>query len=123
MAWLGFERRNEPLAPTRVFLRRILNFGGIAFATLLAWCVLGTLGYRLWGGVSSWSWLDSFYNAAMIAGGMGPAKEIETSAGKWFASIYALLSGVVLIAAVGYFLTPLLHRLIHHFHLDSDDSS
>jgi len=121
LAWLDYERRNEPLAPLRVFIGRILNHGGIALVVLLVWCALGTVGYHYCGPVPSW--LDAFYNAAMISGGMGPVTTITTKSGMWFASIYALLSGVVLIAAVSYFLTPVLHRLIHVFHLDDDESS
>jgi hypothetical protein len=121
LAWLDYERKNEPLAPFRVFIGRILNHGGIALVILLVWCGLGTVGYHFWGPVPSW--LDAFYNAAMISGGMGPVSPISTKSGMWFASIYALLSGVVLIAAVGFFLTPLLHRVIHVFHLDDDESS
>ena len=120
MAWLGYERRNEPLAPVRVFIVRVLNHGGIALVILLVWCGLGTVGYHCWGPPMSWT--EAFYNASMISGGMGPVTPIKTDSGMWFASIYALLSGVVLIAAVGYFLTPLLHRVIHVFHLDDETS-
>ena len=66
------------------------------------------------------TWLDSFYNAAMILGATGPVSEIHSAAGKIFASFYALFSGVFLIASVGYFLTPVLHRLVHRFHLEED---
>src|SRR2546426_640617 len=69
------------------------------------------------------SWLDSFLNAAMILGGMGPVAQLTTGGGKLFAGLYALYSGMVLLVAVGVLLLPVLHRLLHSFHLDEDDDN
>jgi hypothetical protein len=66
-------------------------------------------------------WLDAFLNAAMILGGMGPVAPLQTPAGKLFAGLYALFSGMLLLVAVGVLLLPVLHRLLHTFHLDDDD--
>ena len=115
---IHFEHRGEPLAPTRVFLRRMANQGGVTLFLIAVCWLAGAVGYRVIAGIPTW--LDSFYNAAMILGGMGPVSEIRSAAGKVFASFYALFSGVFLIASVGYFLTPALHRLVHHFHLEED---
>jgi hypothetical protein len=93
--------------------------GVVVFAAVAVCWSVGACGYHFLGGVPTW--LDSFYNAAMILGGMGPVSEITRPAGKVFASFYALFSGVFLIASVGYFLTPAFHRLIHRFHLECED--
>lgn len=66
------------------------------------------------------SWLDSFLNAAMILGGMGPVNVLSTRAGKIFAGCYALFSGIVFLAVAGLLFAPLVHRLIHRFHLEYD---
>jgi hypothetical protein len=116
-----FERRGEPLASRRVFFSRLADHGIVTLAFILVCWIAGAIGYRTLAGVPTW--LDSFYNAAMILGGMGPVFEITRPAGKVFASLYALFSGVFLIASVGYFLTPVFHRVIHVFHLDADDST
>jgi hypothetical protein len=42
---------------------------------------------------------------------------LQTTAGKLFASFYALFSGVVFIAAIGVLAAPIFHRFLHHFHL------
>jgi hypothetical protein len=34
--------------------------------------------------------------------------------------MYALYSGLALIAVVGLVLTPVLHRVLHKFHIDYD---
>ena len=72
------------------------------------------LGYHF---LENLTWLDSLLNASMILGGMGPVDEIQSVAGKVFASLYALYSGVVLLASVGILITPIFHRFLHHFHL------
>ncbi len=57
----------------------------------------------------------------LILGGMGPVDLIQTTAGKLFAAGYALFSGVVFLVAAGVFGAPLLHRILHHFHLEIDE--
>ena len=76
------------------------------------------LGYHF---LEQLTWLDSLLNASMILGGMGPVDKIETAAGKVFASIYAIYSGVILLASVGILITPIFHRFLHRFHL-ADES-
>lgn len=118
MLRFDFEGRRQRLAPLRVFWRRQISYGGFALLLIgLSW-LAGGLGYHFIAGIPGW--MDSFYNAAMILGGMGPVDAIER--GKLFASLYALYSGVVLLGSVGILLTPAYHRLIHHFHLDEGES-
>jgi hypothetical protein len=59
-------------------------------------------------------------NASMILGGMGPVDPITSTAGKLFASFYALFSGVLLLTSVGILLTPIAHRLLHKLHLEEE---
>jgi hypothetical protein len=77
----------------------------------------GMIGYRCTEGMD---WLDAFANAAMILSGMGPLGPLQTSGGKLFAGCYALYSGLVLILAAGLLFAPLVHRMLHRFHLESD---
>ncbi len=51
-------------------------------------------------------WIDSLLNASMILGGMGPVDALHTNAGKIFASLYAIFSGLFLIATTGILLAP-----------------
>jgi hypothetical protein len=66
-------------------------------------------------------WLDAFANASMILSGMGPLAPLQTRGGKLFAGCYALYSGQALILSTGVLLGPLLHRLMHKFHLSEKD--
>ena len=65
-------------------------------------------------------WRDAFLNASMLLGGMGPVKTDLSEQGKLFAGVYALYSGLVVIAAAGLVLAPGVHHLMHR--VDWDES-
>jgi hypothetical protein len=113
-----FEHRKEPLASRSEFTKRMLRFGALAAGILMFSLGIGVLGYHFFEGLS---WLDSLLNASMILGGMGPVSPINTVAGKWFASLYALCSGMIILVAAGVMITPILHRILHHFHLEIEE--
>ncbi len=117
-AFLHYEMRGEPLAPPRVFRRRLVRSGALTAVIIGVSLAIGVLGYHYIGGLASW--VDCLYNASMILGGMGPVDPLTTDAGKLFASGYALFSGVTLLTSVGVLLAPVLHRLLHHFHVESE---
>jgi hypothetical protein len=117
---LMFERRNEPLLPKSAFLRRVTRYALIALALDLGSLVVGVVGYHF---LEGFSWIDSLLNAAMILGGMGPVNELHTTTGKLFASFYALYSGVIFLVIAGVLFLPVIHRFLHHFHLETDNSS
>lgn len=61
-------------------------------------------------------WMDAFLNSAMLLGGMGPVNPPQTDAGKLFAGLYALYAGLIFIVSAALLFTPIVHRIIHHFH-------
>ena len=67
------------------------------------------------------SWIDSLLNASMILGGMGPVDPMTNTGAKIFASAYALFSGLMFIAVMGVVFSPILHRMLHKFHMDDKD--
>ena len=111
-----YEHRSEPLLPWRLFLlRRVGKTVAAASAIIIVSLVLGMFGYRLTEGMG---WLNAFLNASMILGGMGPVDAMHSAAGKLFAALYALYSGLVLVGVAGLLLAPFMHRLLHRFHLE-----
>ncbi len=66
------------------------------------------------------SWTDAFLNAAMLLGGMGPVDKLQTTTGKWLAGTYALFAGLVFIVLAGLMLAPVIHAVLHRFHLEND---
>ena len=115
-----YEHHKEPLASQSVFVRRLTLNSLIVLVMLLISLLIGVLGYHF---LESLSWLDALLNASMILGGMGPVNALVTPAGKIFASIYALYSGVLLLASVGVLAAPIFHRFMHRFHLADEDDS
>ena len=57
-------------------------------------------------------------NASMILSGMGPANVLTNTGAKIFASAYALFSGLVFIVVMGIIFAPIMHRVLHLFHID-----
>jgi len=119
--FMDYEHKNEPLAPPHVFRRRMIQSGGVVSGVILLSLLLGMAGYHWLGGIPSW--VDCLLNASMILGGMGPVDTLKTDAAKVFASFYALYSGIVLLASVGILLSPALHRVLHRFHVETDEDA
>lgn len=115
-----FEHRRQPLASRELFIRRISRYLALSFAIIVVSLGIGVAGYHYAEGMP---WLDSLLNASMILGGMGPVDTVRTTAGKWFASFYALFSGMVLLVAVGVLIAPVFHRFLHRFHLEIDEQA
>jgi hypothetical protein len=113
-----FENRNTPLLSRAAFLRRLGRFTAVALVLILVSWLIGIVGYHTLEGLS---WIDSMLNAAMLLGGMGPVDPIHTTGGKIFASFYALFSGIVFLVAVAVLVAPLIHRVVHYFHIDVEE--
>jgi hypothetical protein len=115
---MTFEHRSEPLLTRAEFAWRVARQLLYGIAAIVVALGTGVLGYHVIDGLG---WVDSLLNASMILGGMGPVDPLKNDAAKVFASFYALFSGLFFIALLGFLLGPFLHRLIHRFHLETDD--
>jgi hypothetical protein len=111
----AFERRHQKLAPFSVFARRMMLAAGAAACVVALVLSVGIAGYHWLAGLD---WIDSLLEASMILGGMGPVNPIRTTESKIFASGYALFSGLVFIGIMGILLTPVVHRILHKFHVE-----
>lgn len=92
---------------------------------LRAWGILPLLvatlaiGMAIYHWIEDLSWTDSFLNAAMLMSGMGPVDRLHSTPGKWLAGGYALFCGLVFIVLAGVMLAPVIHSVLHRFHLES----
>ncbi len=109
-----YESKNKPLAPRRYFVLRVLLHGLVAALLLLASLGLGIVGYEHY---EHLPWIDAFLNSAMLLGGMGPVNAPMTFGGKLFAGLYALYAGLIFLITAGLVFTPIVHRILHRFHL------
>ena len=110
-----YEHKKQPLASTRTFYQRVIKNLLVASLILLFCLLVGILGYHF---LAKASWIDAIHNSAMILSGMGPVIEIDNTSGKLFSSAYALFSGVIFIATIGFILAPAIHRLFHRMHIE-----
>jgi hypothetical protein len=115
-----YERRGEPLLSRAKFLARMVRHGILAGAIVAGSLLLGVFGYHL---IEGLSWIDSLLNSAMLLGGMGPTSELHSTAGKLFASFYALYAGLIFLTVAGLLFAPVFHRIIHRFHLQPDSKN
>lgn len=113
-----FEHRHQQPIPFEAFLLRQARYLLSAMLLLAFGLGIGVVGYHE---LEAMAWLDAFLNAAMILGGMGPVDQLHTDAGKLFAGLYALFSGLVFLVTAGLFFSPLVHRLLHKFHFEAQE--
>ena len=110
----------RPIAPRRLFIRRMLRSAGIALGVVAGGLFIGMSGYH-W--IGKLSWEESFYYASMILSGEGPPLDPTLPAPgiirlHIFAGFYALFSGVTFITTVGVLFAPAVQRFLHRFHLE-----
>jgi hypothetical protein len=115
-----YERRQEALLPRRLFIIRQLQHAAVTLALICVSLFIGILGYHF---LAHLGWVDSFLNASMILGGMGPIDPLKDNPAKIFAGCYALFSGLVFLVSAGILFAPILHRLFHYFHLPAEPDS
>ncbi len=119
MEAVKLEHKSMPLLPFRKFIVRVLVYFLFSLGLIALSLGMGTFGYHYFGQLL---WLDSFYNASMILTGMGPVNVMETDAGKWFSSFYALFSGIAFLSMVAVIFAPITHRFLHILHLQENEN-
>jgi hypothetical protein len=112
-----FEHRSEPLLPRPQFYARLARSFVVTLGIVAGSLLMGSAGYHFLGGLA---WIDALLNAAMILTGMGPVNAMTSTRGKLFATFYALYSGIAFLSMVAVILGPVVHRLLHKFHLEEE---
>lgn len=107
-------KRHAPI-PKASFIRRMLVHLFVSITILGASLFAGMAGYGHFEGLGA---IDSFVNAAMLLGGMGPVSAPQSVGGKIFAGVYALYAGLVFLIVLAVIFTPVIHRVLHKFHWD-----
>ena len=100
------------------FIWRLIGSFAVGLGLIGLSLGLGMVGYRR---LLSLSWIDAFVNASMILSGMGPLAVPQTTGAKLFAGLYALYSGLAVLAIAGVVFAPVVHRFLHYLHADPDE--
>ncbi len=104
-----------PLSTSARFYARVRRSLALSGSLIVVTMLIGTVGYHV---IDDFTWLDAFHQSALLLSGMGPVKENTSVAGKIFDSFYALFCGVILLGATGIMFTPVIHRILHRFHIE-----
>ena len=118
MKLFSFEHKNAHILSRKKFYSRVfynLTWAGVVLVLSLA---IGVTGYMTLAGLPL---ADAVQNASMILGGMGPIDPMPNNAAKYFASVYALFSGITFISTIAIIVAPVVHRAMHFFHLESEE--
>src|SRR5262245_41578588 len=115
---MPYESRTQPmLSPAQFSLRLASHLAGVS-AIIVGSLLAGMAGYHWF---AAMSWTDSFLNASMLLGGMGPVGDLPNRGAKIFAGLYALYAGLMFIVSIGIIIAPVAHRILHRLHVDDTD--
>ncbi len=109
-----FEHYRQPLLTPRKFALRMAK-SVLALAFICATISIGIAAFHY---TEKYSWIDCFLNSVLIMTGVGTVGVVNTTAGKILTGIFSLISTLVFFAVLAIIFTPLLHRILHKFHLD-----
>ena len=96
-------------------IRRLIRNSMIVGALLAIALTVGAVGYHY---TDDLPWLDAYLNASMILTGMGPVAPLIRPSAKYFAIVYAMVSGGFFLTMVAVLLGPAVQVFLHKFHLE-----
>lgn len=110
-----YEHKEKPLLSRKQFRIRMLKHFLAALAVVLLSLFIGVVGHMYFD--------DMTFGKAVVASttlmsGLGLSVLPESTHGQLFASLYGILCGYVYIATSSIVIAPVLHRILHRFHLD-----
>lgn len=100
------------------FVSSLRKCFGIIIGVIAFSLAIGMCGYHY---LEDLEWIDAFHNAGQILGGMGEVNDIKTFGGKLFSGLYAIYCGLVLLASMGLLFAPIMHRVMHVFHIHDEE--
>lgn len=115
-----YEHKTDPLLSRAAFLWRLWKSVVVTLVIVIVSLGFGSVGYHYYGRLP---WVDALLNASMILTGMGPVDPMKETPGKLFAAFYALYSGIAFLTMMAILLAPLVHRLLHRFHLEEEEAA
>lgn len=115
---MKFEHRKQKVVSLNRFILRVGRYALFCIFLIVFSVGIGVLGYHH---IAKLSWLDSFHMSCLILTGMGPVAEMTSVGAKVFSSLYALYSGVAFLSITAVFFAPIIHRVLHILHVETED--
>nr|WP_158651868.1 hypothetical protein [Marinobacterium profundum] len=110
-----YESKSKPLASGKEFGKRIIFHVLAAFILVVVALAIGVAGHVYFDDMKL---ARALIASITLTSGLGLSILPETTPGQLFASLYGIFSGYVYIATSSIVIAPILHRLLHKFHLD-----
>ena len=112
-----YEHKSKPLLSKKEFSKRMFVHVLVALLLVALTIVVGTIGHVYFDNMGV---VVALVASITLTGGLGISILPKTSSGLLFASLYGIVSSYVYIATSSIVLAPILHRLFHKFHLESN---
>ena len=110
-----YENKREPLIDRSEFGRRMLVHVLMASTLIALTIAVGIAGHIYFDNMKL---VSALVASVTLASGLGLSIFPETTSGQLFASLYGILSGYIYVATSSILIAPILHRILHKFHLD-----
>lgn len=110
-----YERASDKLLSKRAFAARLLKH--------FCW-VVGVLGLSVLVGATGLLYFEdttlenAIIHSAFLLGGFGIVQMPDSLSGKLFIGLFGLYANLFFLASVSFLCAPVLHRILHKFHLD-----
>ncbi len=116
---LKFESfKEEVVCLERFLLRQAMHFLW-ATSLFLVPVLFGVTGFYYSGDLTV---EQAVINTFSVLGAVDLPYPLQDTAGRIFTAVFGLLTQTVFFVALALFLSPLLHRVLHHWHLDRSSS-
>lgn len=113
-----YEKYHHELLTVRRFIRRLAIHFALAGGVIIIALAIGMGGYAY---IDDRSLSEAFVHAAAPIAGMGVTHVPDHTAGQIFTGVYAILASFTFVFVSAIVYAPLLHRILHAFHLRGDD--
>lgn len=113
-----YEKYHHELLSVRRFLRRMAIHIAIGGGVVLLALAFGMGGYLYLDGRTI---SEAFVHAAAPIAGMGVTHVPDHTPGQIFTGVYAIVASFTFVFVSAIIYAPLLHRMLHAFHLSEDE--
>ncbi|MBI1621750.1 hypothetical protein [Aquamicrobium zhengzhouense] len=112
-----YEPSSSRLISFERFVWRVGKHVGCVVAIMALSVLAGSAGFAL---IEGYSFDEAILSAAHILAGLGLIQFPETYAGRLFAAMFGLYANLFFLAAFSVIFAPIVHRILHKLHLDTD---
>lgn len=112
-----YEHVSERLLTVERFAGRLLKHAAYVVALLALSVLAGAAGFMVFEGHG---FTEALLHAMHILSGLGLMELPDRLAGRIFAAAFGLYSSLFFLAAFSVIFAPVVHRILHKLHLESD---